>query len=277
MVADFQSCLYECEVMHHRLKPKKHRFRYRIFLFYLDLDEVDSLARKRRLFARNRFNLYSFRDQDHLDPDNRPLKEKILSYLAARGVDLKNGKIFLLTHLRTFGYLFNPVSFYFCFDEKNEPVCVVPEVGNTFGEMKTFFLGGKEKQEDGVFHQVTPKHFYVSPFMDLNVDFEFILKAPGESLALQIHDSVKGERILLTTLTGKRRPLSDGRLLSFTFKYPLMTLQVIARIHWNALLLYWKKIPFFRKTENPELQREVLRPYIAHAEEPHDASRKISG
>ncbi|MFD2144357.1 DUF1365 domain-containing protein [Mucilaginibacter antarcticus] len=141
------SCLYKATVMHHRFSPKVHRFNYDVFMFYLDLDEIDTLSKKLRLMSRNRFNLFNFRDKDHLqlpkeNPDtSKNIRQHITDYLHQNSVDIGNGRIMVLTNLCTLGYQFNPVSFYYCYDEQDNVVCSIVEVCNTFREMKPYFLG----------------------------------------------------------------------------------------------------------------------------------------
>ncbi len=255
------SCLYECSVMHHRLAPKEHHFNHNIFMFYLDLDEVDSVTKKTFLFSRNRRNFYAFRDADHLPAGEGSLKQNVLAYLARNGVDLgPDGKIMLLTLPRVLGYIFNPVSFYFFFDAMGGPVCAVAEVGNTFREMKLFLLRHEDLGSD-TFYKITPKQFYVSPFSSLDLSFDFKLKIPDGSLEIHIDDRDGADRVLLSTLAGKRAALSNGRLFWFSLKYPLVTLKIIFLIHWHALLLYLKRIPFYRKAANPAQQCDVLNPH----------------
>ena len=189
------SCLFECTVMHHRLEPKENRFQYNLFMFYLELDELEAVVRKNLFISRNRFNLFNFRDKDHMqfpkeNPDqSKSIKEHLLDYLEVNGVNRNDvGKIMLLTNLCTLGYQFNPVSFYFCFDAQGNPLCSVVEVGNTYREMKTYFLG-KEKLEDGNFNTLHKKNFYVSPFIDMDSDFHFNLSIPDENIAVRIDRS----------------------------------------------------------------------------------------
>lgn len=250
------SSLYYCTVMHHRLKPLKHRFMYKIFMFYLDLDELDMLAQRLRWFSRNQFNIFSFRDKDHIVRSFSTTKENIKDYLNQNGINLGNGKIFLLTHVRMVGYVFNPVSFYFCFDGQGKPLSTVAEVGNTFKELKPYFLGPETFTGDE-FRQKVKKYFYVSPFIDLDTTFEFMLPVPEEQLKIRVNDYQGEEKIFISSLTGTRRPLTDGNLLRACFRFPLVTFQVITLIHYHALILLWKKLPFHNKTDNPELQQEV--------------------
>jgi DUF1365 family protein len=299
------SCLYECQIVHHRFAPKAHRFVYRIFMFALDLDELDTLHRQFRLFSCNRANVYNFRERDFLPtgeplhnseqapataPNAAGLKARVLAYLAAHDIDLTGGRVLLVTLPRVFGYLFNPVSFYFCFDRHGQPVASIAEVTNTFKEMKPFVLGPETRErrtEDGdqglssvlrppssavapgaTFRLRQPKYFYVSPFTDMDVAFDFTLRTPGEQLSVQIDDYDAGQRTLTSMLHGTRHTLSDRRLAWFTLKYPLITLRVITLIHWHALKLYLKNVPWFPKAARPEAQRELYRPHISIAQQP---------
>jgi len=263
-----RSCLYECDVMHHRLEPKEHHFRYRIFMFAIDLDELDRVANKVVGFAHNRRSIYEFRDRDHLTlpelGEGRSVKEHLTAFLGQHGIRLPgSGRITLVTLPRVLGYIFNPVSFYFCHDAMGAPLCAVVQVGNTFGEMKPYVI--PQPSGAGMFRLVAPKHFYVSPFSELDVCFDFKLKVPGEQLDLHIDDRIGERRVLLSAVTGRRVPLTTGRLAWLTLKYPFITLKVIALIHWHAALLWLKRLPWHRKTANAHLQRDVLRPHSSIA------------
>jgi hypothetical protein len=248
--------------MHQRLAPKVHHFQHDIFMFYLDLDELETLARTIPLFGYNRKNVYSFRDADHEPAGAHPLKERLLAFLRSRGVDPGPlGRVMLLTLPRVFGYVFNPVSIYYCFDAEGAPVCSVAEVGNTFREMKLYLLRRGDMEAGGLFRKRTPKHFYVSPFSSLDLSFDFRLRVPGDTLDIKIDDHDGADKTLLSTLAGRRAALNNRNLAWFTLKYPLVTLKVIFLIHWHALWLWLKGVPFYRKAENGALQREVLRPH----------------
>jgi DUF1365 family protein len=261
--------------MHHRFLPRAHRFVYRIFMMAIDLDEVEDLHRRHRLFSFNRPNLYSFRDRDYLPlgetlhqatdstqpaADGATLKARVLAYLSRNGQDLTGGRVMLVTLPRVAGYLFNPVSFYFCWDSAGEPAAAVVEVTNTFREMKPYFIGSADRS-GRAFRRRTAKHFYVSPFSDVDVAFDFTLSDPGEACAVQIDDYAGGERTLTTTLSGQRRPLTDARLAWYAAKYPLITLRIIARIHWHAFLLWCKRVPWFPKAGRADEQRDLYRPH----------------
>jgi len=260
------SCLYKATVMHNRLKPKQHRFHYNVFMFYLDLDEIDLLTKKFRLLSRNAFNFFSFRDREHIQlpvdkPDTKKTtKEHIVAYLKQNGISFVDQKIMLLTNLNILGYNFNPVSFYFVLDKNGTPQCAIAEVSNTFREMKPYFLGRETLLENN-FHLTTTKYFYVSPFIDHDTSFNFNLAVPGEKLNIRIDDYKEGERFFISTLTGIKKELTGSRLLFYCLRFPFLTLRIISLIHWQALLLWFRKLPYHKKNKNLHLQRDVFRKY----------------
>jgi uncharacterized protein len=266
-LSSLHSSLYECSVLHHRLSPKVHQFRYRIFLLSLDLDELPSLHRKLWCFSYNRRNLYSFRDRDHLTLpglETASIKENIIAWVRQQGLSVADDvPIRLITLPRVLGYIFNPVSFYYFHDSAGVAQSVVVQVGNTFREMKPYLI--REPSSVDFFRLITPKHFYVSPFSELTLHFDFRIKVPGEHLEIHIDDRLgpnpEAERTLVSVLSGKQRALTAARLTWYLLKYPLITLKVIFFIHWHALLLWMKKIPFHRKSAHPELQRNVFKPH----------------
>jgi len=260
--------------MHHRLAPKKHSFWYNVFMFYIDLDEVEVLDKKLRWFSHNRFNLFSFRDRDHLELERKAqrletkaeeshlsTKQQITAYLKSHNVEIGNGKIMLLTNLSVLGYNFNPVSFYFCFDEYNHPLCAVAEISNTYHEMKMFFFG-KDELDRNIFKQRVQKHFYVSPFIDLEDFFDFNLVIPTEKLDIKIDDHDKqGNKFFISTLKGERKPLTNASMLRYFFAIPMIPLRIMGLIHWQAFKLWIKKIKYHPKAANQDLQKDVYKPY----------------
>ncbi len=251
------SCLYECHVFHRRLAPKAHEFLYRIFLFAIDVDELPSLPGHVPLFHHNEAGLYEFRDTDHFQMVTGSPRENAEAFLRDQGISSRPERILLLTNARFLGYTFNPISIWFCFGPDNQPLAAIAEVGNTFGEIKPYLV----PWSDGAFHLRTPKFFYVSPFSDLDLEFDFRFQPPTERLNVAIDDYKGPDRTLISTLTGQRKEFSTSSLIAFTAKYPFITLKTIGLIHWQALRLWLKRLPFHRKEAQPDLQRDLYRPH----------------
>lgn len=290
---DLHSCLYECRVLHERFAPGGRRFNYRLFYLALDLDELPELDRRLHLLSINRANVFSVRERSLLpiaEPAHRPsagaasarltstlpapdgltLKQRALAFCAAHGVPLTaDARVTLITLPRFLGYEFNPVSFYFCQDRDGTPRAAIAEVTNTFREVKPFFVPlHAGAGATPAFRVRVPKHFYVSPFSSVEVEFDFHLRLPDGRLALQIDDYESGRRVLHSALVGQRVALGDGRLAWFLIKYPCLTPLVVARIHWQALRLWLRRVPFFRKAEHAEHQRDLYRPDASIAPRP---------
>ena len=253
-----KSCLYECTVFHRRLTPKHHEFFYRVFYLLIDIDELGEIDQSLHLLKVNRPGFYSFRENDHISHGAPSIRENIAHYLRKQGINEAIGRIQLLTLPRVFGYIFNPISVYFCFDKEGRPLTSVAEVGNTFGEWKPYLV---PFTSEGTFHSHVVKHFYVSPFSDLDLFFDFRFHLPDQHLRIAIDEFREDQPELISLLTGKFVPLSDAALLRFSFKYPLLTLQVIIGIHWQALLLWMKGLTARRKEADPYLQQGVHRPH----------------
>ena len=261
---ELSSCLYQCEVWHQRLAPKRYALRHALFMCYIDLDEIDALTRSGSLFSRNRWNLYSFRDADHMPgvgSAGQSLRQRLDGYLASQGIALgPHSRVRLLTLPRILGYVFNPISIYFCFEHPTgAPVCALAEIGNTFGEHKLYLLRAPCRGEGERFTLRIPKHYYVSPFSSLTLQFDFNLRVPAQRLDIRIDDYDGERRVLRSALRGLREPWREARLLCFLLKYPLLTLRVIGLIHWHALRLWLKGLPWHRKAESPHLQQQILR------------------
>lgn len=253
------SCLYDIDIMHYRTQPQEYKFKHKTFMFYLDLDELDQLKNKLGLFGWNQRRVFNFCEKDHVDFGGETVKENVLRYVKSQGVTESIQQVMLLTNVRTLGYIFNPVSFYFCFDAQGQPVCSVCEVGNTFGELKPYFLG-PETRTKNKFSSVQKKYYYISPFIDLDVPMDFRLTVPDARLLIQIDDLKPEGRLLYTTMKGKQKPLTNGSLWWHGIKFPFITLKVIILIHFHAAVLHFvKRVPHHKKKDNPDLQREVNR------------------
>lgn len=254
------SSLLECRLLHRRLAPREHRFTNRIFFFALDLAELDALSRHLTLFSRNTRNLYAFRDRDFLisgaGSESHPiasLLENLCQRLRAEGIDPGPGlRVVLVAIPRIAGYLFNPVCFYFCYDGKR-PLYAFAEVTNTFREVKLFPV--PPNGEGKLFTARVSKEFYVSPFSECDGEFSFKLRYDGERLVGRIDEYEKGKLVVHTVVVGQRRPLTDFNLAWFAVKYPFLGVQVMARIHTQALRLYLKGLPWRRKREQAAMQR----------------------
>ncbi len=250
------SALYRGGVMHRRLRPRAHRLNYRVFWLLLDLAEIDELDRRLRLFSRNRFNLISFHDRDHGDRSGASLRSQIEVFLGRAGIDIGDGAVRLLTMPRVLGYVFNPISLYYCHHADGGLAAMVYEVTSTFGVRHAYVIPVPEADRAmGLIRQGAAKALYVSPFMGMEMDYAFRGHAPGERLDLTI-DGLDADGILITAaMSAERRPLEDRDLLIAAVALPLMTLKVMAAIHWEALKLWLKGV---RPTRQPPPARDPI-------------------
>lgn len=253
--------LYECTIVHCRLKPKRNEFTYRVFMLSVDIDDLSILGKRLTGFSYNRFNFFSIDDRDHIQTGNSGgIRANLTSWLASQGVECSGEtRIRLVTFPRVLGYGFNPVSFFYLDSADGTPVAAVVEVVNTFREMKLYLLD--KPQSDGIWHRRVPKNFYVSPFSDPGEEFDFNLGLPADTWRVNIDTHAHDERTLLSSIRGDSRELTSARLLWYAIKYPMLSLKIIGLIHWHALLLWCKRVPYFRKSERLEAQLDVLRPH----------------
>ncbi|CAN5877506.1 DUF1365 domain-containing protein [soil metagenome] len=230
------SGLYSGVTTHTRFRPRGHRLRYAIFMLLLDLDELPALDARLKLFGQDRFRLTSFSERDHLDGSATPLKAQVEAHLAAAGIPF-GGPVRLLCMPRILGGVFNPLSVYFCHRPEGALSAILYEVSNTFGERHSYLI---PVQGSGVIEQGAPKAFYVSPFMDMDLAYAFRIVAPGEdvSVTVDVHDA-QG-RLLAANFAGLRTELTDAAIWKAWLRHPLMTLGVMAAIHWEALKI-WRK------------------------------------
>jgi DUF1365 family protein len=237
------SCLYHGVVHHHRFAPVEHAFRYRLFMLYLDLGELDEVFAGRWLWSTRRRAVAEFRRSDYPGPADRPLDESIRDLVERRTGHRPVGPVRVLTHLRYFGYGFNPVSFFYCFDRSERPVAIVADVSNTpWGERHRYVL---RATANGVVDCHVGKQFHVSPFMPMDLEHRFRLTAPGERLFVRIEDRRDGEPVFSARLAMHRSEISGAALAGALLRFPWMTGQVVAAIYWQALRLYLKGAPYF--------------------------------
>jgi uncharacterized protein len=245
--------IYVGSVMHARLRPFRHRFVYRVFTLLVDLDALDDPARRPRLLARNRFGLFSIDDRDHGRRDGSPLRPWVEAALARAGIDIGGGPVRMLCFPRILGYVFNPLTIYWCHDRDDRLRAVLYEVKNTFGDQHGYLVPVDPDHVPGApVEQRADKGFYVSPFIGMASTYRFRLNEPGEDLSVVIRQSVPEGPILVATLDGRRRPLSDAGLLRMFVTHPLMTVKVIGAIHWEAARLWLKGARFHRWRAPPE-------------------------
>lgn len=246
---EFRSALYTGKVVHQRLKPRRHRLSYSMFFLLLDLDEIEVLSRRLRLLSHNRFNLFGFFDRDHGDGSDASLKAYVERQLDIAGIET-GGPIQLLSMPRMLGYAFNPLSIYFCHNRKGDSTAILYEVNNTFGERHTYIIPISDAQE-GTVRQRCDKRLYVSPFMAMGMNYRFRIGLPGSNVAVHITGSDDHGPLIVASFSGGRRALTDAALLRAFFSYPLLTLKVIAGIHWEALLIWAKGVPLQERPASP--------------------------
>ena len=246
-----RSCIYQGQVRHRRFLPTTHEFQYRLYMMYLDLDELPTLFEHHALWSNEGRAMARFLRRDHLKnhaPPTRDLGEAVRDLVGVRTGTRPCGPIRLLTHLEYFRYRFNPVSLYFCFDADDQRVeTVVAEINNTpWGEQHCYVLPesanlGQANRKRFEF----AKEFHISPFMGMDMDYRWNFTEPAEQLAIHMDSLRDGVKYLDATMTLHRREISAGALNAVLLKYPLMTLKVIAAIHWQALRLWWKRCPYY--------------------------------
>ncbi len=238
------SCIYNGVVTHTRFKPVRHFLKYNTFSLLIDLDELEQLDKKNLIFSYNKFNIFSFYNNDHGNRDGKSLKVWVFENLKKFNIHTNINKVKLLCYPRVFGYVFNPLSVFYCY-ENNLLKAVFYEVKNTFNEQHTYIFKVNESQK---LNQKCRKKFYVSPFMDMETFYNFKILNPNETLSISIKQTDLEGTILTAVQTGKKKEFTFKQLLLNFFKYPLMTIKIITAIHFEALLL-WKKGARYRKRE----------------------------
>jgi DUF1365 family protein len=233
------SCLYTGQVVHSRLLPRKHQLRYRVFWMLLDLNEIDSLSRQLSFFSRNRFNLASFHDSDHGDGGGASLLDQAQALLRQAGCRAEQLTIKLLCMPRLLGYGFNPLSVYFCSRHDGSLEAIIYEVHNTFGERHSYVMPVRGSATEMI-EQHCPKSFYVSPFLGMDMSYGFRVLPPAAQVEVSIRGQENDRTVIVASLSGTRHPLTDSALIKAFASHPLLTIKVIAGIHWHALRMILK-------------------------------------
>jgi len=239
-----QSALYLGKLRHRRFTPREHEFNYAVFMAFLDIDQLPELMRVSPFSAYNRWSWLSYSERDHFGDPEKYLRQRLQEDATRHGVTLPLGKIFLLTHLRYFGYVFNPVSFFYCYNEAGELAMILSEVNNTFGESHNYWLTPESQRPNAAaMRYITPKNMHVSPFHPMDLDYVWIFTPPGEQLVAHMNTLAQGQPNFDATLQLERRPWCAAEILKILLSFPLMTLRVVAAIHWEALRLWAKGVP----------------------------------
>ena len=239
-----RSHLLEGKVRHRRARPFVYTLEHDVFYVALDLDELDEVPRRVRVIGRNRRNLLSFRDGDHLDPPAVDLREAVREHLRTEGVHPDGWRITLITNLRVFGYVFNPASFYLCRDASGELQVVIVEVHNTHDERHLYTLCRPTDGHD--FTASMDKVFYVSPFIEMVGRYTVRVRDEPARVRISINEEQDEGLLLHTSIDLIRRPLSDRTVARMLVRHPFMTQKTIGLIHWHALRLWRRGAPFLR-------------------------------
>ena len=241
----FSSCIYSGFIAHRRFKPKRHFFSYKTFSLLIDLNEVENLERKIKFFSYNKFNILSFYDVDHGPRDGSCLTEWVKKILAESKINIGSGSIKLLCFPRFFGYVFNPLSIFYCYDENSQIKAVLYEVKNTFNEQHTYVFPASPSS-NLILHKCDKK-FYVSPFIEMKTFYNFRLLKPGNIISIFIKLADIDGPLLTACQAGKRLELNSKNLFVQFLKHPLMSFKVILAIHFEAFRLWSKGIKHVKK------------------------------
>jgi len=239
------SSIYNGTVIHKRFKPKTHYFKYSVFSLLIDLSELETLDKKIKFFSFNKFNLISFFEKDHGSRDGSSLIKWVKKNLYENNIQYNNITIKLLCYPRIFGYVFNPLSVFFIYDNNEKLISILYEVKNTFGEQHTYIF--KVENDSKLFQHNCAKKFHVSPFIEMNCNYFFRILKPGEKISIIIDQYQINEKILYASQDGSRANLNSKELLKSYLKHPLMTFKIISAIHYEAFKLWTKGVRFIKK------------------------------
>ena len=238
------SKIYSGQVIHTRFKPKKHYFKYKVFSLLIDLDEISKIDNNLNFFSYNKFNLISFFDIDHGNRDGTNVKEWVKENLIKKNIKFQNIRVEILCYPRIFGYVFNPLSILYIYNENNELISIFYEVKNTFGEQHTYIF---ETKDQTLIKNKCNKKFYVSPFIDMECEYNFSVTKPADFISVIINQYDKEGKVLFASQDGKSQDLTNKNLMLNYLKHPLMTFKVIVAIHYEAFKLWLKKVKLVKK------------------------------
>ena len=234
-----KSCVYFGSVMHMRLKPRRHLFRYNVFSLFLDIDKLAEFDKTSWFFRLNRWGMVSLYEKDHGDRNTLRLRDWVNKKLMEAGFT-KPDKVYLLSFPRVLGLGFSPLSIFFCYS-KNQLNSIIYEVKNTYGE-QIEYISDSQPDPDGRVRHSIKKNMYVSPFIDMAQTYHFTILPPAEKLSIKINEKDEDGLLLIASQTGRYQDFNDWTLAKAFFCYPLMLAKVLILIHWNALILYLKRV-----------------------------------
>lgn len=254
------TALYRGIVVHRRLRPRRHSLRYKLCWMLFDLDELSEMHRSLRFFSHNSRNLLGFRDRDHLDGSDIPLRAQIETALTAAGITPDGGPIRVLCMPRVLGSVFNPISVWFCYRRDLSLTAMLYEVNNTFGQRHSYLIPVADPNPP-IVRQSCDKAFYVSPFLRMAMTYDFKVTPPGENATVVVNGSDADGLMIATCFTGQRRPLSDTALLGVVLRHGILALKVVAAIHWEAVKLLLKGLRLQPRPAPPLHPVTIVQPH----------------
>ena len=238
------SIIYDGKVIHKRFKPKQHYFKYKVFSLLIDIDELEIIQKKIKIFSYNKFNILSFFDIDHGPRDGTPIKNWVIKNLKTIGITNEKIQIQLLCYPRILGYVFNPLSIFFIYDEESKLISILYEVKNTFGEQHTYIF---KTENDKIIINNCTKKFHVSPFINMECHYNFRVLKTSEKISVIIDQKDKFGKLLYASQDGKAKDFSQKNIIISYIFHPLMTFKIIAAIHYEALKLWLKGIKLVKR------------------------------
>lgn len=249
--------IYNGTVVHRRLKPKNHLLKYNVFSLLLDLDALDLIDKNKAPLAINRFGFLSFYESDHGDGRGKGLKTWVIEQLFRAGIDNADIRVRVLCYPRFIGYVFNPLTVFFCETQDHKTIAILYQVKNTMGESHTYIIPIEPDAKAPLKHECD-KAMYVSPFTPMESSYAFSIVPPGDGICVSIQQLDEDGPILNASFTGKRAVFNRSNLRHAILRHPLMTMKVIASIHLEALKLWRKGVPFFRHTPQPGADTSII-------------------